>query len=74
MFKRVRVQNERKLEFKRIRKSIDSDEEYDQLISKVWKDYEEKRIYYVNDRKEYYLKRVKKGQKDVYVNREEVKR
>ena len=71
--KRVRAQNERKPELKRTRKSTDSDEEYDQLTSKVWKDYEEKRIHHVNDQKVHHSKRVKKGQKDAYVNREEAK-
>lgn len=58
--KRVRAQNERKPELKRTRKSTDSDQEYDQFTSKVWKDYEEKRIHHVNDRKEHHSKRVKK--------------
>ena len=71
--KRVRAQNERKPELKRTRKSTDSDEEYDRLTSKVWKDYREKRIHHVNNRKEHHSKRVKKGQKDAYVNREEAK-
>ena len=43
------------------------------MTSKVWKDYGEKRIHHVNDRKEHHSKRVKKGQKDAYVNREEAK-
>lgn len=51
--------------------TADSDEEYDQLTSKVWKDYEDRRAQYVNARNGNQSEVIKTSHTDAYMNPEE---
>ena len=43
------------------------------MTSRIWKDYEDRRAHNVNNQKAHHTKRIRKGHKDAYVNREEAK-
>lgn len=43
------------------------------MTSRIWKDYEDRRAHIVNNQKAHHTKRIRKGHKDAYVNREEAK-
>ena len=43
------------------------------MTSRIWKDYEDRRAHNVNNQKAHHKKRIRKGHKDAYVNREEAK-
>ena len=70
---RDRAETDERVQLERTRNSADSDEEYDKLTSRVWKDYEDRKALNVNDRKGHHTKRIKKDHKDAYINREEAK-
>ncbi|RMX56077.1 hypothetical protein pdam_00010415 [Pocillopora damicornis] len=71
--KKSSTQSDKRVPLERARNSTDSDEEYDHLTSRIWKDYEDRRAHNVNNQKAHHTKRIRKGHRDAYVNREEAK-
>ena len=66
----VRSQSDKRVLDKQTGNTADSDEEYDQLTSKVWKDYEDRRAQYVNARNGNHSEGIKTSHTDAYMNPE----
>lgn len=64
----VRGQSDKRVLDEQTGNTADSDEEYDQLTSKVWKDYEDRRTQYVNARN--HSEGIKTSHTDAYMNPE----
>ena len=66
----VRGQSDKRVQLERTQNIAGNDEEYDQLTSKVWKDYEDQRAQYVNARNGNHSKGIKTSHMDAHMNPE----